>query len=74
MANQQGNFSQYEFSELNPNKENINGVAKLSEATRISKIRQWLDTNLTLVATLSGVLIGVIEGEMTVDGFCSLCY
>lgn len=50
-------YPQCEFSTLNGNTNNFQNIPQTP-----SKLRTWISKNIMLLVTISGVVIGVIEG------------
>lgn len=63
MSDEDRKYSQYEFSPIEPNARNPE-KSSCGKASQSPAWRQWIQKNLTLVVTLSGVIIGVIEGNI----------
>lgn len=57
------NFPQYEFDKLG---ETVDNQTKIPRSTHKSPLRIWIHKNLTLLVTLSGVFIGVLEGNLLI--------
>lgn len=62
MTEEKKRYSECEFSPIGENPDAAT-EAKLAESSgQKSAVRQWINKNLTLVVTLAGVFIGVVEG------------
>lgn len=76
-------FSDYLFTKMGPSIQTGHNVAgpdvECSKTTgnceapvELTGLRKWLSKNLMLLVTLSGVIFGVIEGELTISCECYL--